>query len=137
MTPARAFRYALAGSPQADFDRRRAVRACCDGQARRRRAFRVARRQRRALCEDAARHTARVLPDPEPKCLFIEIGESALKLQLRFWIGDAQNGVQNVKSDVLIEIWGRFKEQGVRVPYPQRDLHVRSGIERAPLQALA
>ena len=90
-----------------------------------------------ALCEDAARATERVLPDPEPKCLFIEFGDSALKLQLRFWIGDAQNGVQNVKSDVLIEIWQRFKQHGVRVPYPQRDLHVRSSVERAPLQALA
>ena len=79
----------------------------------------------------------RVLPEPEPKCLFIEFGDSALKLQLRFWIGDAQNGVQNVKSDVLLQIWDRFKEHGVRVPYPQRDLHIRSSAERAPLQALA
>jgi small-conductance mechanosensitive channel len=90
-----------------------------------------------ALCEDAARATARVLPEPAPKCLFIEFGESSLKLQVRFWIGDAQNGVQNVKSDVLLEIWQRFKQHGVRVPYPQRDLHVRSSVERAPLQALA
>jgi small-conductance mechanosensitive channel len=89
-----------------------------------------------ALCEEAARATERVLPEPAPKCLFIEFGDSALKLQLRFWIGDAQNGVQNVKSDVLLEIWQRFKQQGVRVPYPQRDLHIRSSVERAPLQAL-
>ena len=93
-------------------------------------------RQVIALCEEAARTCSRVLPDPDPKCLFIEFGESALKLQLRFWIGDAQNGVQNVKSDVLIEIWQRFKQHGVRVPYPQRDLHIRSSNERAPLQAL-
>jgi small-conductance mechanosensitive channel len=89
-----------------------------------------------ALCEQAARETARVLPEPDPKCLLIEFGESALKLQVRFWIGDAQNGVQNVKSDVLLRIWERFKEHGVRVPYPQRDLHIRSMAEaRAPLQA--
>jgi small-conductance mechanosensitive channel len=94
-------------------------------------------RQVIGLCEDAALATTRVLPEPAPKCLFIEFGDSALKLQLRFWIGDAQNGVQNVKSDVLLEIWQRFKDQGVRVPYPQRDLHVRSSGERAPLQALA
>jgi small-conductance mechanosensitive channel len=90
-----------------------------------------------ALCEEAARSTERVLPDPAPKCLFIEFGESSLKLQLRFWIGDAQNGVQNVKSDVLLQIWDRFKEHGVRVPYPQRDLHIRSSAERTPLPALA
>jgi small-conductance mechanosensitive channel len=94
-------------------------------------------RQVIAFCEDAARGCERVLPEPEPKCLFVEFGESALKLQLRFWIGDAQNGVQNVKSDVLLQIWDRFKEHGVRVPYPQRDLHIRSSAERAPLQALA
>jgi len=94
-------------------------------------------RQVIAICEDAARATTRVLPDPEPKCLFIEWGDSSLKLQLRFWIGDAQNGVQNVKSDVLIEIWQRFKQHGVRVPYPQRDVHIRTGSERAPLHALA
>ena len=45
--------------------------------------------------------TVRVLPDPDAEnVLFIEFGDSSLKLQLRFWIGDAQNGVQNVKSDV-------------------------------------
>jgi small-conductance mechanosensitive channel len=76
-----------------------------------------------ALCEDAARTTERVLPDPSPKCLFIEWGESALKLQLRFWIGDAQNGVQNVKSEVLLQIWDRFKQHGARVPYPARPPH--------------
>ena len=78
------------------------------------------------LCEEAARETERVLADPEPKCLFIEFGDSALKLQLRFWIADAQNGVQNVKSAVLLRIWEKFKEHSVEVPYPQRDVHVRS-----------
>jgi small-conductance mechanosensitive channel len=78
------------------------------------------------LCEEAARETERVLADPDPKCLFIEFGDSALKLQLRFWIADAQNGVQNVKSAVLLRVWEKFKEHNVEVPYPQRDVHVRS-----------
>ena len=91
-----------------------------------------------AICEEAARETPRVLPEPEPKCLFIEFGDSALKMQLRFWIGDAQNGVQNVKSDVLLRIWEKFRQRGVRVPYPQRDVHVRAAAEaRTPLQALS
>ncbi|HZL93023.1 MAG TPA: mechanosensitive ion channel domain-containing protein [Vicinamibacterales bacterium] len=80
-----------------------------------------------AICEEAAREeTERVLKEPEPKCLFIEFGESALKLQLRFWIADAHNGVQNVKSAVLLRIWEKFKQHDVQVPYPQRDLHIRS-----------
>jgi small-conductance mechanosensitive channel len=80
-----------------------------------------------ALCEEAARATKRVLDDPPPVCLFVEFGESSLKLQLRFWIADAQNGVQNVKSAILLKIWEQFKEEQIEVPYPQRDLHFRSG----------
>jgi len=38
---------------------------------------------------------------------------------------------------VLLQIWDRFKQHGIRIPYPQRDLHIRSSAERAPLQALA
>ena len=38
-------------------------------------------------------------------------------------------------ADVPVGIWQRFKQQGVRVPDPQRDLHIRSGADRAPLQA--
>jgi small-conductance mechanosensitive channel len=80
-----------------------------------------------AICEEAARETGRVLTDPEPKCLFVEFGDSALKVQLRFWIADAQNGVQNVKSAVLLRIWEKFKERRVQIPYPQRELHMHSG----------
>jgi small-conductance mechanosensitive channel len=79
------------------------------------------------ICEQAAVEIDRVLSDPEPKCLFIAFGDSALQLQLRFWIADAQNGVQNVKSGVLLRIWEKFKDGGIEVPYPQRDVHIRSG----------
>src|SRR5689334_5559271 len=88
------------------------------------------------ICENAARETARVLSEPAPTCLLIEFGDSSLNLQLRFWIADAQNGVQNVKSAVLLRIWETFRREHIEVPYPQRDLHIRSA-ERAPLQALA
>jgi small-conductance mechanosensitive channel len=64
---------------------------------------------------EAARPTTRVLPDPAPKCLFIEFGDSALKLQVRFWISDAQNGVQNVKSEVLLRILSRRRRNSGEV----------------------
>jgi small-conductance mechanosensitive channel len=79
-----------------------------------------------AICEEAATEIDRVLKEPKPVCLFIEFGDSALKVQLRFWISDAQNGVQNVKSAVLLRIWEKFREHEIEVPYPQRDLHIRS-----------
>ena len=81
------------------------------------------------LCVEAARETPRVLVDPEPRCLLIGFGDSSVDLQLRIWIADAQNGVQNVKSDVLLKVWNRFKEAGIEIPYPQRDVHFRSGAE--------
>lgn len=84
-----------------------------------------------AICEEAARVTKRVLEDPPPVCLFVEFGDDSLKLQLRFWIADAQNGVQNVKSAILLRIWEMFREERIEVPYPQRDLHLRSGTSSA------
>jgi len=81
------------------------------------------------LCLAAASEVERVLKDPEPKCLLIEFGDSSINLQLRFWIADAHNGVQNVMSAVLLRVWDKFKEAGVEIPYPQRDLHLRSGFE--------
>lgn len=83
------------------------------------------------LCLEAAHGIDRVLAHPEPKCLLIEFGDSSVNLQLRFWIADAQNGVQNVKSAVLLAIWDKFKEHGIEIPYPQRDLHLRSGFGQA------
>jgi small-conductance mechanosensitive channel len=79
------------------------------------------------LCIDAATETERVLSNPEPKCLLIGFGDSAVDLELRFWIQDAQHGVRNVRSDVLLKVWDKFHEHGIEIPYPQRDLHIRTG----------
>lgn len=81
-----------------------------------------------ALCLEATAEAERVLADPEPKCLLIAFGDSSINLQLRFWIADAHNGVQNVKSAVLLRVWEKFRDGGVEIPYPQRDLHLRSGF---------
>ena len=89
-----------------------------------------------AICEEAARQTTRVLTEPEPKCLLIEFGDAGLNLQLRFWIADAQNGVQNVKSAVLLRIWEAFCQEQIEVPYPQRDLHVRGEGVALPLASV-
>jgi small-conductance mechanosensitive channel len=78
------------------------------------------------LCQEAARETERVLEQPEPKCLLIAFGENALELEVRIWIADAHNGVQNVKSAVLLRIWEKFCANGIKVPYPQRELHMMS-----------
>jgi small-conductance mechanosensitive channel len=50
---------------------------------------------------EAASYPRRVLSVPPPSALIIAFGETAIDLELRFWIEDAQNGVHNVKSEVL------------------------------------
>ena len=84
------------------------------------------------LCQQAAGETERVLKQPEPRCLLLSFGESALELELRIWIADAHNGVQNVKSAVLLRIWEKFCANGIKVPYPQRELHLKSAAQLAP-----
>ncbi|MEM8987315.1 MAG: mechanosensitive ion channel domain-containing protein [Pseudomonadota bacterium] len=79
-----------------------------------------------ALCEEAARETERILDAPKPQCHLIGFGDSAIDLELRFWIRDPENGVTNVKSGVFLKIWDKFKAEGVEIPFPQRDLHIKS-----------
>ena len=52
--------------------------------------------------------------------------EESLGKDLRFWINDPMNGLSNVKSEVLLGIWDRFHAHGIEIPFPQRDLHLRS-----------
>lgn len=76
---------------------------------------------------EAAQSQPRVLNDPSPRCLVKGFGESAIDLEIRFWIQDADSGVSNIKSAVILEVWRLFREQEIKIPYPQRDLHIKSG----------
>src|SRR5690606_13794978 len=78
------------------------------------------------LMLEAAASVDRVLAHPKPVCLISEFAEDAVLLEIRFWISDPQNGVNNVTSDVLFGVWDRFKEHGVHFPFPQRDIHLRA-----------
>jgi small-conductance mechanosensitive channel len=78
------------------------------------------------LCMEAAGSIERVLKDPKPVCLLVGFGDSSVDLELRFWIRDPSNGVTNIRSKVLLAVWDSFKEHDIEIPFPQRDLHVRS-----------
>ena len=79
------------------------------------------------LGREAASSQSRVLADPAPRCLVKAFGESAIDLEVRFWIQDADSGVSNIKSAVMLELWRQFREHGIQIPYPQRDVHIKSG----------
>jgi small-conductance mechanosensitive channel len=80
----------------------------------------------RALCLEAAAETLRVLKDPAPVCLMLGFGDSSVELELRIWIHDPKNGVRNIKSDVLLLVWDKFHAHGIEIPFPQRDLHLKT-----------
>jgi len=80
------------------------------------------------LCVQSAIEAKRVLDSPEPECLLIGFGDNSVDLKLRFWINDPERGVINVKSDILLSIWDKFHEHDIEIPYPQRDLHIRSSV---------
>ncbi len=74
----------------------------------------------------AAADSRRVLKDPQPVCLLTGFGDNAINLEVRVWINDPQNGIASVKSDVFWGIWRRFREHGIELPFPQRDVHLKS-----------
>jgi len=75
------------------------------------------------MVESATEHP-RVLPSPEPVARLLRFGDNGIELELRIWIQDPENGVANVTSDINLAFWKRFKEHGISIPFPQRDVHM-------------
>lgn len=90
-----------------------------------------------ALCIEAAEMVPRIQLQPEPRCQVTRFGDNSVDLELRVWVDDPQNGRGNVISEVLLGVWDRFHEHGIEIPYPQRDLHLRSMLGEQDLQSLA
>jgi small-conductance mechanosensitive channel len=76
------------------------------------------------LMVTAAKNTDRVLDDPQPICQLKDFGDHAIELELRFWIRDPENGIANVSSAVRMIIWDAFKANGIKIPFPQRVVHM-------------
>ncbi|HTI84933.1 MAG TPA: mechanosensitive ion channel domain-containing protein [Acetobacteraceae bacterium] len=79
-----------------------------------------------ALALEAARDVPRVLHEPVPNCLLVEFGDSTINLDLRFWIKDPVNGTANVRSEVMLKLWDLFQQNGIEIPWPQRELTLRN-----------
>ncbi len=80
----------------------------------------------RKIASEVAQIPERVVSTPAPVCHLCEFGDSALNFKLRFWITDAQEGVTNVKGLVLLGLWDAFKEHGIKIPYPHREIYIRN-----------
>ncbi len=77
------------------------------------------------LLLEAAHGVDRVLADPAPSIWLDSFGDSAILFEIQIWINDPEDGIGNVRSDVLKLVWRLFKDHGVQIPFPQRDVHVK------------
>ncbi len=78
------------------------------------------------LMMEASNVSDRIIRDPAPQVRLISFGDNGIDLELRLWIDDPEMGVSNIRSDINLAIWKAFKEAGVTIPFPQRDVHLIS-----------
>jgi small-conductance mechanosensitive channel len=66
-----------------------------------------------------------VLTDPPPSVLFLRFGDSSLDFELRAVVADINQRLSTI-SDLHFEIFRRFREAKIEIPFPQRDIHIKS-----------
>ncbi len=65
----------------------------------------------------------------EPECFLREFGDSSVNFLLFFWINDVREGRYRQVNNVMMKIWKKFKENGIEIPFPQRDVHVKGRVQ--------
>lgn len=89
------------------------------------------------LMLQAARETPRVMKQPAPSVWMTAFGESSIQFEIQIWIDDPEDGIGDVRSDVLKRLWRIFRDNGVKIPYPQREIRVVGpGAEPASDEAM-
>jgi len=83
----------------------------------------------RQIMVDATKNQPRILKDPAPGALIIAFADSGVNLELSFWVGDPDQGVYGLRSDLYAEIWRGFKNTGIEIPYPQREIRVLGAVK--------
>jgi small-conductance mechanosensitive channel len=81
------------------------------------------------LAKEAAGSCERVDVERHPPvCWMTEFGDSSINFLLRFWIDDPQRGLTNIRGTVLLALWDTFKEHGINIPFPHREVIMRTPV---------
>lgn len=64
----------------------------------------------------------RILKDPPPAMLVRALGDNGIDVELSVWVQDAEQGVGGLRSELLRKILLQFAEEGIEIPYPQREI---------------
>jgi len=81
------------------------------------------------LVREAIAAVDRVDEAKAPVCWLTEFGDSSLNFVARFWISDPQNGLTNIRGQVMLAIWDVLKENGIGIPYPHHEIIMRTPVE--------
>lgn len=84
----------------------------------------------RKLLIEIANGNPGVLKNPKPDVLFDEFGDSSLNFIFRVWTSDYSDTPGMLKSELYYEIFKKFKEHNIEIPFPQRDIHLKSGFKK-------
>lgn len=76
------------------------------------------------LMVGAAAAQERVLTDPPAKAFVMAFADSGINLELGFWVGDPEEGTQQLRSDINVAIWRAFQAEGIEIPFPQREVRI-------------
>ena len=76
------------------------------------------------LMGEAALVHKRVLTDPVPQVLLTAFADSGINLDLCYWIADPENGTGSIRSAINLAIWRSFRENGIQIPFPQREVRL-------------
>ena len=85
------------------------------------------------LMVEAADASPRVLETPKPNVWMRNFGENGIDHEIRVWILDPEAGIGPVRSDILNRLWELFRENGIKVPGPQRNIRIESWPGSEPI----
>lgn len=83
------------------------------------------------LAIKAAMSVGRADENRRAVCWLTAFGDSSLDFVVRFWIRDPQQGLTNIRGKVLLALWDTFKENGIAIPYPHREVIMKDGAPPA------
>ncbi len=77
-----------------------------------------------ALLKEVIASRPEIFPEPEPQALFLGFGDNSIDFELRFWTN--ATGWVGLRSEMMTAIYEKLNAAGIEIPFPQRDLHLRT-----------
>ncbi len=84
-----------------------------------------------AILRQIAQAHHRVLREPGPEAAIVEFAESGIQLELAVWLEDPTQGMKDMRSELYLQIWKRFRAAGITIPYPHRQIIVSEAASTA------